>query len=393
MVNKISGACIERGNAMGFFEKIFGNRAVISTMIANGEFVYLCHDCHKHARAGYEDSGKEAKCQNCGIELVIPPRIGQQITWVEELQPIQGFPSSAIQDVFVPLESEQLHKLLIALNVKRSKIDYMWVSGREIPFDGAPVLKLDLSENSDLTGSIPILERRSILGEKILRYALLFIKGENRKVYCAADDGEIQQIIPSFRTEKILLTIIKNVNAGQVQWDESQKLIKENHAVAEQYEKQFSKNLDKYLEIPKIDRNVDYDQLLIFEPVFSGYYAKYGITAEKVKTVDDFGTLMCSLPIANEEKVLAHYSRDGNKHTDIGKVTIGKAIQLGFNFWSNGKLPQRIELYQGKRQIGLGNRPDELLKIDQIVNGLFNQMYVARIQRNEFFFWYTLGGA
>ena len=183
------------------------------------------------------------------------------------------------------------------------------------------------------------------------------------------------------------------MNAGQVQWDESQKLIKENHAVAEQYEKQFSKNLDKYLEIPKIDRNVDYDQLLIFEPVFSGYYAKYGITAEKVKTVDDFGTLMCSLPIANEEKVLAHYSRDGNKHTDIGKVTIGKAIQLGFNFWSNGKLPQRIELYQGKRQIGLGNRPDELLKIDQIVNGLFNQMYVARIQRNEFFFWYTLGGA
>ena len=58
---------------------------------------------------------------------------------------------------------------------------------------------------------------------------------------------------------------------------------------------------------------MDYDQLLIFEPTFSGYSTKYGVTADRLQTIDDFGQLMGFLPIGKEEEAMAHYSHEDVK--------------------------------------------------------------------------------
>lgn len=374
---------------MGLLQRIFGHK---SERPSDDEFTYICHHCHNPCTGKYSECGTQSLCRNCGIKLIVPPRIGLQIHWADRLAPATYSPPERAPGVFVTVPSHQLRLLFVGLNVKRGDIDFLWLGGQEIRLDGTPVLKLDLAESSDRTGSLPTLEHRSLLGDKVLRYALLFIKGIEQTIYCATDDGEAHRMLPASHTRRIVRTVIAAVEAGRVRWDQSQPVVGDNPAEAEKYQRRFEKYHDMYLEIPKIDRSVDYGQLLIFEPTFSGYYARYGVSADRLQTDEDFGLLMGSLPIATEEQVLAHHSRKEDEHTDLGKMSIGRAALIGWNFWSNGKLPARTELYEGVRQIGLGGRPAELLKIDQIVHGSFNQMYIARLQRDEFVVWYNLGG-
>lgn len=387
----ISRRGITKGQLLAIKEEGCEKKWPSSTVMASSDFTYKCHNCHKPNTAPFAISGKKASCRHCNTALVIPPRIGIQMRWLNELPSVSYSPPSKVSDLFVSLTADQLRKLFAGLEIKCGNIDQLWVAGKEFWLDTTPVLQLNFGENGDRTGTLPMLESTGLIRQKAPRYGLTFIKRNDETIFCAGDDGETGQMLASSRTSQILNTIMTSVDAGQVKWDESQPLLGDNPAVLERYNELFKEYLDLYLNIPKIDRSIDYDQLLIFEPTFSGYYRKYGVTSSQIKNEEDFGQLMGSLPIADGDEILSDHPRDPKGLIDIGKLSIGQATFIGFNFWSKGKLPGRLELYNGERQINFQSI-EQLLKIDQIVNGSFTCLYIARIQGDDFLLWYTLSG-